>query len=68
MTAAAQIDISKIKEGDTFTLQYLGQDFPYKAKNIEDVGLMLVHQSETPLGYPMGAIPIENMHNYNFRR
>lgn len=57
----------RVKDGDRYELDYLGQRFPYVAKETPN-GIVLVHDSQTPLGYPLGAIPLSNIGNYKFER
>lgn len=57
----------RVKDGDRYELDYLGKRFPYVAKETPN-GIVLVHDSNTPLGYPLGAIHISEMWKYNFER
>lgn len=57
----------KIQDGDKFILNYLGRKFNYIAKQTPK-GIVLVHDSITPLGYPLGALSISQMQNYKFKR
>lgn len=57
----------KVKDGDRYELDYLGQKFPYVAKETPN-GIVLVHDSKTPLGYPPGAIPLSDIGDYKFKR
>lgn len=57
----------KINDGDRYELDFLGQKFSYVAKATPN-GIVLVHDSKTPLGYPLGALPVAKMHNYKFSR
>ncbi len=57
----------KVKDGDRYELDYLGQIFPYVAKETLN-GIVLVHDSDTPLGYPLEAIPLSDIGDYKFER
>ncbi len=57
----------KVKDGDRYELDYLGQRFPYVAKETPN-GIVLVHDSKTPLGYSLGAIPFSDIGDYKFKR
>lgn len=57
----------RVKDGDRYELDYLGQKFPYVAKDTPN-GIVLVHDSDTPLGYPLGAIPLSDIGDYKFER
>lgn len=57
----------RIQDGDRYELDYLGQKFHYVAKATPN-GIVLVHDSKTPLGYPLGALPVARMHDYKFSR
>lgn len=57
----------RVKDGDRYELDYLGQKFPYAAKETPN-GIVLVHDSDTPLGYPLGAILLLDIESYNFER
>lgn len=56
----------EIKAGDKLTLHYYGKQYPYEAKETPN-GIVLVHDSTTPLGPPLGALPVEDMGEYDFR-
>lgn len=57
----------KVKDGDRYELDYLGQRFPYAAKETPN-GIVLVHDSDTLLGYPLGAIPLSDIGDYKFEK
>ena len=57
----------RVKDGDRYELDYLGQKFPYVAKETPN-GIVLVHDSDTPLGYPLGAILLSGIGDYKFKR
>ncbi len=57
----------RVKDGDRYELDYQGQKFPYVAKETPN-GIVLVHDSDTPLGYPLGAIPLSDIGGYKFER
>lgn len=50
----------RVKDGDRYELDYLGKKFPYV--------VVLVHDSDTPFGYPLGAIPLSDIGDYKFKR
>ncbi len=57
----------RVQDGDRYELNYLGQKFPYVAKETPN-GIVLVHDSDTPLGYPLGAILLSDIGDYKFKR
>lgn len=57
----------RVKDGDRYEFDYLGQKFPYVAKDTPN-GIVLVHDSDTPLGVPLGAIPLSDIESYKFER
>lgn len=57
----------RVKDGDRYELNYLGQKIPYAAKETPN-GIVLVHDSDTPLGPPVGAIPLSDIGDYKFER
>ena len=50
--------------GDRYELKYLGNQYPYVVKKVNN-RLYLTHDSQTPLGEPLTAIPIEKFDDYN---
>lgn len=57
----------KVKDGDRYELDYLGQRFPYVTKDTPN-GIVLVHDSDTPLDVPLGAILLSEIGGYKFER
>lgn len=49
--------------GDRYELKYLGNQYPYVVKRINN-RLYLTHDSQTPLGEPLTAIPVEEFDVY----
>lgn len=57
----------RIQDGDRYILKYCGREHEYIAKETPN-GIVLVHNSSTPLGTPMDAIPFSRINDYDFRR
>ena len=57
----------RVKDGDRYELSYLGKKYPYVAKETPN-GIVLVHDSDAPLGPPVGAISLSNIGDYKFER
>ena len=54
-------------DGDRYILHYYGKDYDYVLKDTPG-GYVLVHDSDVPLGYPLGALPFSDKEKYNFER
>lgn len=57
--------IPNLCKGDKIFLNYQGKLRPYIIANVND-HLVAMHDSDTPLGPPLNAIPIENLNEYDF--
>lgn len=55
-----------VQIGDNLLLNYQGQDRHYIVVQ-RNGRLIAVHNSTTPLGVPLTAIPVEDLDKYDFR-
>lgn len=56
-----------LADGDRYILHFYGKEYPYVLKDTPS-GFVLVHDSPTPFGPPLGALPFKDKEKYNFER
>lgn len=56
-----------LADGDRYILHYEGQKYPFVLKQTPN-GFVLVHDSSTPFGPPLGALPFSEKGKYDFER
>lgn len=57
----------RMQDGDKYELKLYGKRYPYVIKKTPN-GFVAVHNSKTPLGPPLAAMPVAEMSKCDFER